>query len=146
MTSDTVGAAAASFTIGRLAKLAGVNIDTVRFYERQGLLEQTPRSAGGYRLYRAAQAQRLRFIRRAKALGFSLDDIAELLQLTQDGQDRSQVRSLAQRHAAELQRRIGELQAMHDMLSHHLQHCSGRGPVKGCPIVAALGGEDSFEP
>jgi len=128
----------ASFTIGRLAKIAGVKIDTVRFYERQGLLEQAPRTEGGYRLYRAEHAQRLKFIRKAKALGFSLEDIGELLKLTQDGHDRARVRAVAQRHVAELEQRIGELQAMRAILAHHVGHCSGRGAVKGCPIIAAL--------
>jgi Hg(II)-responsive transcriptional regulator len=128
----------AVFTIGRLAQIAGVKVDTVRFYERQGLLEQAPRTAGGYRLYGTEQAQRLKFIRRAKALGFSLEDIAELLKLTEDGHDRARVKAVAQRHAAELEQRIGELQAMRAILSHHVQHCSGRGAVKGCPIITAL--------
>lgn len=127
-----------TFTIGRLAKAADVKVDTVRFYERQGLLAQAPRTQGGYRLYRAADAERLKFIRRAKTLGFSLEDIAELLRLVQDGQDRSKVKAIAQRRVADLERRIRELDAMRTILAHHVQHCSGRGAVKGCPIIGAL--------
>lgn len=133
--------AANTFTIGRLAKAAGVNIDTVRFYERQGLLRPAPRSGGGYRLYGPAEVQRLQFIRRAKALGFSLEDVGELLRLTEDGQDRGQVKAIAQRRVADLERRIGELERMRSILAHHATHCSGHGGLQGCPIIEALLGE-----
>jgi len=125
-------------TIGRLAKGAGVRIDTVRFYERQGLLGKAPRSEGGYRLYSPADVQRLKFIRRAKVLGFPLTDIAELLALAKEGNNRAQVRSVAQRRLTDLENRIRELNAMREALAHHVRHCSGRGPVKGCPIIEAL--------
>ncbi|MDE0856018.1 MAG: MerR family transcriptional regulator [Nevskia sp.] len=131
-------AAPESFTIGRLAKAAEVNIDTVRFYERQGLLQPAPRSAGGYRLYRTADLQRLQFIRRAKTLGFSLDDIAELLRLTEDGHDRGRIKAVAQRRVADLEARIAELSRMRSVLAHHAGHCSGHGEVRGCPIIEAL--------
>jgi Hg(II)-responsive transcriptional regulator len=133
-----MNAPAPGCTIGRLAKAAGVKIDTVRFYERQGLLARAARSSSGYRLYSVADAERLKFIRRAKALGFSLEDIAELLRLAQDGQDRSKVKAVAALRVADLERRIRELEAMRSILAHHLEHCSGRGPVKGCPIIEAL--------
>ena len=126
------------FTIGRLAKAAEVNIDTVRFYERQGLLQTAPRSSGGYRLYGPADAQRLQFIRRAKTLGFSLEDIAELLRLTEDGHDRGQVKAIAQKRVADLESRIRELEKMRSVLAHHAGHCSGHGEVRGCPIIQAL--------
>lgn len=128
----------AQFTIGRLAKAADVNIDTVRFYERQGLLQPAPRTAGGYRLYGAADAQRLQFIRRAKTLGFSLEDIAELLRLTEDGHDRGKVKAIAQKRVADLESRIRELEKMRSVLAHHAGHCSGHGEVSGCPIIQAL--------
>jgi MerR family transcriptional regulator, copper efflux regulator len=126
------------FTIGALARSAEVNVDTVRFYERQGLLRPAPRSAGGYRVYGEADAQRLRFIRRAKALGFSLEDIAELLRLTEDGHDRAAVKAVAERRVVDLQRRIAELEKMRSVLAHHAGHCSGHGNLKGCPIIEAL--------
>ena len=129
---------ATRFTIGRLAEAAGVNIDTVRFYEREGLLQPAPRSAGGYRLYGPEEAQRLRFIRRAKALGFSLEEIGELLRLTEDGHDRGRVKAIAEHRVADLDQRIAELQRMRGILAHHAGHCSGRGAVKGCPIIQAL--------
>jgi MerR family copper efflux transcriptional regulator len=130
-----------TFTIGRLAKEAGVGIDTVRFYEREGLLAEAPRTASGYRVYNAGAAERLKFIRRAKAIGFTLEDIAELLKLSEDGQSRSKVKALAERRVADLDRRLREMKKMRDVLAHHLRHCSGRGAVKGCPIIAALTGE-----
>lgn len=126
------------FTIGRLAQSAGVNVDTVRFYERQGLLRPAPRTAGGYRVYGEDDAHRLRFIRRAKALGFSLEDIGELLRLTEDGHDRAAVKAVAERRVADLERRIAELEKMRSVLAHHAGHCSGRGNVRGCPIIEAL--------
>ncbi|HZR35609.1 MAG TPA: MerR family DNA-binding protein [Nevskia sp.] len=132
MTSST------RFTIGRLAKAAGVNIDTVRFYERQGLLQPAPRTPGGYRVYGPADTRRLQFIRRAKALGFSLEDIGELLRLTEDGHDRGAVKAIAQGRVADLEQRIAELQRMRSALAHHAGHCSGRGAVQGCPIIQAL--------
>ena len=140
--------APAAFTIGRLAKAAEVNIDTVRFYERQGLLQPAPRSAGGYRLYGPADALRLQFIRRAKTLGFSLEDIAELLRLTEDGHDRGQIKAIAQKRVADLQARIAELERMRSVLAHHAGHCSGHGEVWGCPIIEALLGDeaDSAQP
>src|ERR1700739_3988394 len=101
-----------TFTIGRLAKAAEVNIDTVRFYERQGLLAPAPRTSGGYRVYGPADIQRLQFIRRAKTLGFSLEDIGELLRLTEDGHDRGQVKAITERRVADLERRIAELERM----------------------------------
>ena len=128
----------APFTIGRLAKAADVNIDTVRFYERQGLLHPAPRSGGGYRLYGPDEVSRLQFIRRAKTLGFSLEDIAELLRLTEDGHDRARVKAIAQKRVADLGQRIAELERMRGILAHHAGHCSGRGAVKGCPIIQAL--------
>jgi DNA-binding transcriptional MerR regulator len=133
--------ATSSFTIGRLAGAAGVNIDTVRFYERLGLLRPAPRSGGGYRLYGQAEVQRLQFIRRAKTLGFPLEDIAELLRLTEDGQDRGQVKAIAQRRVADLERRIAELERMRSTLAGHAGCCSGHGDLKGCPIIEALLGE-----
>jgi DNA-binding transcriptional MerR regulator len=130
-----------TFTIGRLAKEAGVGIDTVRFYEREGLLAEAPRTASGYRVYSADAAERLKFIRGAKALGFTLEDIAELLKLSEDGQSRAKLKAIAARRVADLERRLREMKKMRNVLSHHVRHCSGRGAVKGCPIIAALTGE-----
>ena len=125
-------------TIGKLAREAGVGIDTVRFYERAGLLPKAQRTASGYRLYQPGDADRLRFIRRAKALGFSLDEIAELLQLNAGKGTRASVRTLAQHRLDDLNQKIAEMTAIRDALSHLIKRCSGDGPVAGCPIIEGV--------
>src|SRR5690349_19187830 len=109
--------ASRSFNIGKLARAAGVGVDTVRFYERAGLLPEAPRTASGYRTYAAADVGRLRFIRRAKALGFSLEEIAELLRLAQGKGGRAAVKALAERRVLDLDRRIRELTTFRDTLA-----------------------------
>lgn len=125
-------------TIGKLAREAGVGIDTVRFYERAGLLPKAQRTASGYRLYEPGDADRLRFIRRAKALGFSLEEIAELLQLNSGKGTRASVRKLAQRRHDDLDQKIAEMGAIRDALSHLIERCSGDGPASGCPIIEGV--------
>ena len=125
-------------TIGKLARQAGVGIDTVRFYERAGLLPKAKRTAAGYRLYAPDDADRLRFIRRAKALGFSLEEVAELLQLNAGKGTRASVRRLAQRRLDDLDQRIVEMSAIRDALSHLIKRCAGDGPVSGCPIIEGV--------
>ncbi|WP_293396052.1 heavy metal-responsive transcriptional regulator [Nevskia sp.] len=125
-------------TIGAAAKAAGVAIDTVRYYEREGLLPVANRSSGGYRLYTAADVERLRFIRQAKALGFTLGDIAGLLQLQDGGGPRQQVREMARARVSELDRKIRELTAIRDTLVALEQQCHGSGTVAGCPIIEGV--------
>ncbi len=127
-----------NLTIGRLAQQAGVGIDTVRFYERAGLLPRPLRTAAGYRTYVAADVDRLRFIRRGKALGFSLEEIAELLLLHAGKGRRADVKRLAERRLADLNRKIHELSVIRDSLAHYAKRCSGQGPVAGCPIIEAV--------
>lgn len=130
-------AAAKPLTIGKLAQRAEVGVDTVRFYERAGLLPATARSAAGYRLYGEEAVARLRFIRRARAHGFSLQDAAELLRLSSDGSRRA-VRKLAEQRLADLNTRIAELTRLRNSLHELVAHCDGVGTADGCPIVAAL--------
>lgn len=125
-------------SIGALAKRAGVGVDTVRFYERAGLMPQAQRTASGYRSYVAADLERLRFIRRAKALGFALDEIAELLRLSQGRGGREGVKTLAKRRLADLESKIRELTVFRDTLAHYVHQCSGHGAVEGCPIIEAV--------
>jgi len=127
-----------TLTIGKLANAADVGIDTVRFYERAGLLNKPRRTASGYRLYAASDVARLRFIRRAKALGFSLEEIAELLRLNDGGGRRGAVRALAGRRLAEIEQKLAELSRMRDTLRHLISQCSGEGPLAGCPIIDAV--------
>lgn len=129
-------------TIGKVAAQAGVGIDTVRFYERGGLLKRPRRTPAGYRLYDNDDVVRLRFIRRAKALGFSLEEIAELLVLNDGGGRRHSVREIAERRLAELAQRIEELKRVQRTLSHLVDECRrGDGPLAGCPIIQAMLGE-----
>lgn len=125
-------------TIGRAAKAAGVGIDTVRYYERQGLLGRAPRTASGYRLYAPADVARLQFIRKAKALGFTLEDIAELLRLQDGGGRREQVRARAKARVEELDQRIRALTAIRDALASLERQCCGNGPLAGCPIIEGV--------
>lgn len=124
-----------TLTIGKLAKHSGVGIDTVRFYEREGLLPKAARTHSGYRLYTFNDVDRLRFIRRAKALGFSLEEIAELLSLNAAKGSRASVKKLAQQRLAGLDRKLAELTAIRDALAVLVKRCSGVGPLQGCPII-----------
>lgn len=133
---------AQSLTISRLAKATGVGIDTVRYYERNGLLPEPPRRASGYRAYREEDVQRLRFIRRAKQLGFSLEEIRGLLELSQQNeQGVPGVHATAAARLAELDARIAELQRVRDGLRQLVDACPGHGTPHECPILKALTGE-----
>jgi MerR family copper efflux transcriptional regulator len=130
-----------TMTIGRLAKQAGVNIDTIRYYERNGLIPAPLRRASGYREYGAADAARLRFILRAKELGFSLSEIGELLSLSADRDVRG-VKRRAEEHLAQVEQKIKELQRIRRGLKTLVDACPGHGDLERCPIVAALNGGD----
>jgi len=129
----------ASLTIGRIAHSAGVAIDTIRFYEREGLLPAPRRRPSGYREYDQAAVSRLRFIRKAKDLGFTLDEIRELLALSADRH--GGVEGVRERAAARLlaiDERIAELQRVRDGLSELVDACPGHGAPEDCPILKAL--------
>lgn len=130
-----------SLSIGELAKQAGVAIDTVRYYERNDLLAPAGRLASGYRRYGAEELKRLRFIRRAKALGFSLDDIRSLLTLSAE-RDVANVRTAAQIKRAEIEQRIAELDRIRQGLSVLVAACPGHGRSEACPILNALTQEE----
>lgn len=125
----------ATYRIGEVARAAGVAVDTVRYYEREGLLRRALRSASGYRLFSEDDVQRVRFIRQAKTLGFTLGDIAELLQLQEGGGRRDRVRARAARRVADLDQRIAELTAIRSALARLVERCSGQGPLAACPIL-----------
>jgi DNA-binding transcriptional MerR regulator len=126
-----------SLSIGQLAQQAGVAIDTVRYYERNGLLAPAGRLASGYRRYGSAELQRLLFIRRAKGLGFSLDDVGELLALS-DASDVTEVKRAAQRKLGDIERRIAELERIRAGLNALIADCPGHGRAEACPILHAL--------
>lgn len=117
-------------TIGKLAAAAGVNVETVRYYERRGLIAQ-PVSNGGYRRYGTEHLERLAFVRRAQGMGFSLDEIGELMQLN-DMTDHLQARRLAEAKIATISERIAHLQQMQHALQHLVKTCK---PGQPCPII-----------
>jgi len=131
-----------TMTRGQLARHCGVGPETIRFYERQGLIPEAPRSGGGYRRFGPEAVSRLTFIRRAKALGFSLPEIGELLALhdSPDG-ERARVKSLTEAKLAEIEAKIMDLERMRAALRELATQCSGHGPVEGCPIIEALADE-----
>ncbi len=138
MSTRNNGNTGARFTIGRLAKQAGVGIDTVRFYERRGLLPEPERTASGYRVYGEDIAARILFIRRAKRLGFTLDEIATLLRLQDRGGKKAEVRALTNNKLQEINAKISDLQRIRTVLQELSESCSGKGNVDGCPIIEAI--------
>ena len=131
-------------TIGRAANAAGVKIDTIRYYEREGLLPEPERRASGYRSYGEGALAQLRFIRRAKGLGFTLDEIRELLVLSADRQRGVKaVKRRAEERLAALDLRIVELQRVRDGLAQLVESCPGHGAPEQCPILRALTDEEA---
>jgi MerR family copper efflux transcriptional regulator len=128
-------------TIGRLAKQVGVNIDTIRYYERNGLIPEPVRRASGYREYEITDVQRLRFIMRAKELGFTLAEVGELLSLSADRDVRG-VKRRAEQRLDQVEHKIKELQRVRRGLKTLIDACPGHGDLEHCPIVAALSGEE----
>src|SRR5215472_17472872 len=131
-------------TISRLAQEAGINLETVRFYERRGLLPRPPRSASGYRLFPADAARRLRFIRRAKEVGFSLAEIRELLSLRVSRHTTSaDIRKRAEAKVADIGARIKSLESMQKTLRKLTRICDGCAPLGECPILESLDKEQA---
>jgi MerR family mercuric resistance operon transcriptional regulator len=128
-----------NMTIGQMARSAGASVETIRFYEREGLLEHPARSASGYRNYPPEAVARLRMIRQAKELGFSLNEIKELLALrVAPGKSCSDVRARTERKIADIDQRIAALKRMKAALARLAAACAGRGPTSECPILEAL--------
>lgn len=133
-----------AISIGTLARSAGASVDTVRYYEREGLLPKPARTASGYRSYAPETATRLRFIRRAKDLGFSLEDIRDLLALSSDRDHGMRgVRQRAEARLAEVEQRLRELRRVQRGLKQLIEACPGHGPLDTCPILAALGDQET---
>ena len=128
-----------TLTIGKVAKAAGIGIETIRFYERQGLIPDPPRTASGYRQYPSETVERLRFIRRAKDLGFTLNEIGELLALRiGGGSSCDHVRGLASEKLNDVERRISELEGMATVLRRLVLSCDSGSESEACPILDAL--------
>ncbi len=129
----------AHLTIGRIARDAGTGVETIRFYERQGLLAKPARTTSGYRSYAPEVVRRLRFIRHAKELGFSLREIKELLSLrVTAGKSCSDVKSRAAQKISEIDRKMTSLTRIRRALVKLSAACSGKGPASACPILDAL--------
>jgi MerR family copper efflux transcriptional regulator len=132
-----------SFTIGEVARRARVGVDTVRYYERNHLLPEAARRLSGYRESRVDDVRRLRFIRRAKELGFTLAEIRELLTLSSDRERGVRgVKARAEARVAEVERRIRELQQVRRGLRRLIDACPGHGALERCPILNTLGEEN----
>ena len=128
-----------SFTIGQVAKQAGVGVETVRFYEREGLLEEPERRESGYRQFDEDVVDRLRFIRRAKELGFTLKEIKELLGLRVDPATTcADVKQRAEEKVSDIENKIRTLQRMKRALVKLTKECRSNGPTSECPILDAL--------
>jgi Hg(II)-responsive transcriptional regulator len=126
-------------TIGKVARRAGVGVETVRFYEREGLVAAPARKKSGYRQYGEDVVTRLRFIRRAKELGFSLREIRELLALRLErGACSADVKKRAEAKIADIEAKIRDLQRTRDVLRKLTDACPDHGPVSDCPILEAL--------
>ena len=130
-----------ALTIGRLAKAAGVGVETVRYYQSRGLL-RVPVANGGFRVYPATTIDRIAFIKRAQALGFSLDEVRSLLDL-EDGRNRRAVQSVTQTRLSQIDDKLADLQRMREALSDLLHRCRQAGPMQVCPIIATLAGAKS---
>jgi Hg(II)-responsive transcriptional regulator len=126
--------------IGAAAEQAGVNVQTLRYYERRGLLPRPPRRESGYREFPDDSVRVVRFIKRAQDLGFSLDEVEELLKLRNDKRrDRTRIRAIAERRVRQIDQKVAELQAMKKALGR-LLHCCREGSTLECPIIEALDG------
>lgn len=124
--------------IGLLSRLSGINIETIRFYEKRKLLTDPPRTAGGHRYYSEAHFKRLTFIRRSRQLDFSLAEIKELLKLVDDGgYTCGEIKAISLEHTKKIQQKILDLQRMEKNLAEIVQHCED-GSQHDCPIIDAL--------
>ena len=128
-----------TLTVGKLARAARVGIETVRFYERRGLLEPTSRLPSGYRIYSETAVSRIEFIRKAQQLGFTLNEIGQLIELEADAQANcGVVRTRALEKIAAVERKISDLQRMRDALVGLADSCDGNKPMKECALLECL--------
>ncbi|MBX3014471.1 MAG: MerR family DNA-binding protein [Caldilineaceae bacterium] len=126
-------------TRGKLAQAVEVNSETLRYYEQRGLLPTPPRRASGYRVYPPESVERLRFIKGAQELGFTLEEIKELLALRVDEHaSKGDIRQRTEQKVQQIERKIQALEQMRDALTALVQQCSGEGPLSDCPILEAM--------
>ena len=132
-----MGSKMENLTIGALAKAAGVNVETIRFYQRKGLLPEPEKPYGGIRRYAEADVTRVRFVKSAQRLGFSLDEVAELLQL-EDGTHCDEASSLAERKLQDVREKMTDLARMEAVLSELVCACHARKGNVSCPLIGSL--------
>jgi MerR family mercuric resistance operon transcriptional regulator len=133
---------ASSLTIGKLAGRSGVSAQTIRYYERNGLLPQPARTTTGYRIYSESAVNSLRFIKHAQALGFSLSEIQELLSLrTRPDTTCADIRQRAWQKIVDVDKKIEDLQRIKGALANLAGACPGNAPTRECPIIEALESE-----
>ena len=137
-----MGASAKSLTIGQVAKQAGVGIETIRFYEREGIIEEPPRRESGYRDYDGEAVTRLQFIKRAQDLGFSLKEIGELLALrVKPNSNCAAVKKRAEAKLEEIAEKIRDLKRMQKTLNELTEACVASKPISDCPILESFKGK-----
>lgn len=124
-------------TIGRVAKAAGVNVETIRYYQRRGLMDEPSKPLGGHRRYAPLAVSRVRFIKRAQQLGFTLGEVMGLLRL-EDGQSCRETRVLAEQKLDLIEERIADLTRMRRMLKGLIAKCASGQRPRSCPIIATL--------
>jgi len=135
-----------TMTIGKLAKKAGISTDAVRFYERRGLIAEPARTTSNYRLYPLEDAARLRFIKRAKDIGFSLSEIKELLAIRHDpSASKADVKERTKIKIRVIRQKIADLSKILIALEQLANSCDGHGPISDCPIIEALDDEQHTE-
>lgn len=128
-----------TLSIGQVAERAGVGVETVRFYQREGLIEEPARPGTRHRRYPSEAVTRIRFIRGAQNLGFSLKEIEELMALRlAPGTSKAEIRSRAEAKVAEIEGKLRDLQRIRDTLLKLIGSCEGTGTVEGCPILEAF--------
>lgn len=143
--SDGVITGPRAMQIGAIAGKTGVNIETIRYYERVGILPRPPRTSGGRRVYSQAHEQRLRFVRRSRELGFSLDEVRVLLALAEgDNRNCAEVYSLAVGHRDEIRHKLDDLRRMELALTSLAAGCAN-GSIPQCPIIEVLSSPASMD-
>ena len=128
------------FSIGQLAKQAKCKVETVHYYEKSGIMPEPPRTEGGHRVYALTHVKRLNFIRRCRELGFSIEQIKELLKLIDEpGHYCGEVKAMAMLQSRDIQQKIDDLQRLQVGLNEMVRHCKGADySIEDCPIVEAL--------
>ncbi|MDQ0339062.1 MerR family mercuric resistance operon transcriptional regulator [Caldalkalibacillus uzonensis] len=132
-----------SLTIGQVAKRSNVNLETVRYYERLGLIKEPPRTEAGYRMFPADVVDKIKFIKRAQELGFTLSEIKKLIRIAENEEHFTahEVHQFAKQKLDDLEAKIRDLEKMKSVLQDLSERCSGKGPICDCPIIQSLSQE-----